>query len=43
MGDQLSVTDFQCQIQWLTKPAIVKSDLIDSEFRQDNEGQAQAA
>ena len=29
MGDQLSVTDFQAQIQWLTQPAIVKSALID--------------
>lgn len=45
-GDQLSVTDFKAQIQWLTKTAIVKSALIDSEAYSEshgNEAQAKAA
>lgn len=31
-GDQLSVTDFKAEIQWLTRPAIEKSALIDLEL-----------
>jgi hypothetical protein len=42
-GDQLSTTDFLAQIQWLTKPAIVKPSLIDLKALQGDKAQAKAA